>query len=92
MSKPKPTSSLPLFAGLDAEESNCASLEDIEWSHSRRSALFQCPRKYYYEYFGSNLRKAHDDPQKAKLRQLKNLKNRFERAGEILHFVIRAFF
>ena len=60
-----------------------------EWSYSRRGTLEQCPRKYYYQYYGSNRRTAKNDPQKEKLRFLKKLQNRHLRSGDILHFVIR---
>ena len=60
-----------------------------EWSYSRRGMLEQCARKYYYEYYGSNLQKAKEDPQKEKLRFLKKLQNRHLRSGDILHYVIR---
>ena len=26
----------------------------LEWSYSRRGVLEQCPRKYYYQYYGSS--------------------------------------
>lgn len=60
-----------------------------EWSHSRRVTLEQCARKYYYQYYGSKLQKAKNDPQKEKLRFLEKLQNRHLRSGDILHFVIR---
>ena len=60
-----------------------------EWSYSRRGTLEQCPRKYYYQYYGSNRRTAKNDPQKEELRFLKKLQNRHLRSGDILHYVIR---
>ena len=63
-----------------------------EWSHSRRVTLEQCARKYYYEYYGSKLQKAKDDPQKEKLRFLGALQNRNLRTGYILHLVIKTYF
>jgi len=60
-----------------------------KWSYSRRGTLEQCPRKYYYQYYGSNLNTAKNDPEKEKLRFLKKLQNRHLRTGDILHFVIR---
>lgn len=60
-----------------------------EWSYSRRNLLEQCPRKYYYQHYGSILKKSNNDPQKKKLHFLKKLKNRHLRSGEILHYVIR---
>ena len=60
-----------------------------KWSYSRRGMLEQCPRKYYYQYYGSNLNTAKNDPHKEKLRFLKKLQNRHLRSGDILHYVIR---
>lgn len=62
-----------------------------EWSYSRRNLLEQCPRKYYYEHYGSNLQTAKNDPQKEKLRFLEVLQNRYLRTGKILHFVVKAY-
>ena len=62
-----------------------------KWSYSRRGTLEQCPRKYYYEYYGSNLNTAKNDPQKEKLRFLKKLQNRHLRTGEILHRIIKTY-
>lgn len=59
------------------------------WSYSRRSALEQCPRTYYYRYYGSNKTKAKSESQKKRLRTLKALSNRYLLAGKILHVVIR---
>src|SRR5579864_2266947 len=68
------------------------SLKTVEWSYSKRTILEQCPRRYYYEYYGSHMRKAKDDPRKESLRTLKTLQNRYERTGHILHFVIATYF
>jgi hypothetical protein len=67
-------------------------MQGVEWSYSRRSTLEQCPRKYYFDYYGSALHRAASDPQKARLRGLKKLQNRHERAGEIVHQVIADYF
>lgn len=63
----------------------------LEWSYSRRGVLEQCPRKYYYQYYGPSLKKSNDDPQKEKLRFLKQLQNRHLRTGKLLHSVIRTY-
>ncbi len=62
-----------------------------KWSYSRREMLEQCARKYYYQYYGSSLKKSNNDPQKEKLHFLKKLQNRHLLAGNILHRVIRAY-
>src|SRR5262249_47803804 len=66
-------------------------VEEITWSYSRRGLLEQCPRRYYYTYFGAAARKAPADPEKATLRQLKALQNRYERSGTLLHLGISTF-
>lgn len=67
-------------------------LGDVAWSYSRRMALEQCARRYYYEYYGSNKRSAKQDASKDRLRFLKDLTNRYERTGAVLHLAIRTFF
>jgi len=81
----------------DAEEA-CPSptlwrpdLTRISWSHSRRSTLEQCARRYYYEYFGANKRTAKHDPLKEQLHFLKGVQNRYLRTGTILHLVINTY-
>jgi hypothetical protein len=67
-------------------------LKRIEWSHSKRGVLEQCPRKYYFEYYGAAQRRENTEPQRIRLRELKTLKNRHERAGEIVHLIIAHYF
>jgi len=50
--------------------------------------LEKCARRYYYEYYGAA---APAEPNKVEVSRLKRLKNRYERAGAILHFVIAAY-
>ena len=63
----------------------------INWSYSRRSTFEKCARLYYYDYYGSRIRVANQEPQKATLRLLKSLQTRHKRAGNILHMSIGAF-
>jgi hypothetical protein len=63
-------------------------LRDVTWSYSRRSVLEQCPLKYYFGYYGSNLQVAVREPLKAELRFLKTLASRHERTGSLLHMVV----
>ena len=63
----------------------------LSWSYSRREALEQCPRRYYYQYYGSHSRLAKTEPQKPPLQFLKKLSNRYLRPGEIVHLVIRTY-
>jgi hypothetical protein len=67
-------------------------LVDITWSHSRRALLEKCPLQFYYEYYGSNVGTATNDPDKLALHFLKCLENRYTRAGALLHLVISTFF
>lgn len=62
------------------------------WSHSRRSTLEQCSRKYYYTYYGASARSAKGEPDKDELRLLKGLANRHERVGNLLHLAIGTYF
>ena len=63
-------------------------IDGITWSYSRRGLLEQCPRRYYYAYYGANKNLALNDPQKTHLMFLKALVSRYERAGSILHLAI----
>ena len=63
-------------------------LAKVTWSYSKRSVLIQCPRKYYYEYYGANKRTAKNEPLKGQLHFLKKLQNRYERTGALLHLMI----
>ncbi|MDZ7290664.1 MAG: PD-(D/E)XK nuclease family protein [candidate division KSB1 bacterium] len=64
---------------------------DIIWSYSRRETLETCPKKYYYEYYGTNQKTAKGEVDKAALVQAKAWKNRYLRTGEILHLIIRTY-
>lgn len=92
--KPSPTDArMPLLWEDPASELGGRSLlNKIKWSYSRRSVLEQCPRRYYYEYYGAGGRKANADPDKATVRFLKSLQNRHERAGTIAHLIISTYF
>ena len=59
-----------------------------EWSYSRREVFEKCQRLYYYQYYGASARTAKTDPQKQRLRFLKDLSNRYLRAGDIMHWAI----
>ncbi|MEW5816967.1 MAG: PD-(D/E)XK nuclease family protein [Spirochaetota bacterium] len=62
-----------------------------QWSYSRREVLEQCPRRYYYQYFGSAARTAKTEPHKHMLRFLKGISNRYLRVGDIMHLIIRTY-
>jgi len=83
---------LPLLWHDSTPESGVRELlAKMRWSYSRRSALEQCPRRYYYDYYGASARAATGDPNKPTLRFLKSLQNRRERAGTIAHLVINTY-
>ena len=73
----------------EAQDKSKASVA-LSWSYSKRSSLERCPRQYYYEYFASKKRKAHEDSDKAEAQFLAELPSRHLRAGDIVHTVIRA--
>jgi PD-(D/E)XK nuclease superfamily len=62
-----------------------------DWSFSKRTVLFQCPRKYYYVYFGASPYTAEAEQLKPRLQELKSLSNVHLRSGEILDLVIRTY-
>jgi hypothetical protein len=66
-------------------------LAGVEWSYSRRNLFEQCLRRYYYTYYGANKRAAKDEPDKELLHRLKQMSNRFTRAGDILHLMIKTY-
>ncbi len=60
----------------------------LKWSYSKRGVLEQCPRRFYYQYYGANRGKAKNDPAKQELRLLKLAGNRHTRTGAILHLAV----
>jgi hypothetical protein len=83
---------LSLFEEEHEPESSHENLKNVVWSYSRRSTLEQCARRYYYEYYGSNKKTAKEESNKKELHSLKQLQNRYERTGSILHLVISQYF
>lgn len=87
---------LPLFeAEAPAEVVSvpvAEAVSKLKWSYSKRGVLEQCPRRFYYQYYGANQGKAKDDPSKQELHQLKLAGNRYTRTGAILHLVIADYF
>lgn len=64
----------------------------ISWSPSKIGTLKQCPRKFYYQYYGSKQSKAKLDHNKDRLKFLAGLSNKSLVAGEIIHAVIANYF
>lgn len=65
-----------------------AAAPELKWSFSKRGVLEQCPRKFYYQYYGANRHKAKNEPAKERLHKLRLAGNRHTRTGEIMHLVI----
>ena len=56
------------------------------WSHSRRRTFQECPRKYYYQYYGSHNGWENDAPESARRAyRLKNLTTLAEEIGAAVH-------
>ena len=58
---------------FDTDTSVEKEIEKISWSPSKMGTLKQCPRKYYYQYYGSKQLKAKEDHNKERLKYLSNL-------------------
>lgn len=65
--------------------------EKISWSFSKVGTLRQCPRKYYYQYYGSKKRMAITEPHKERLIFLSGLSNKHLVSGSIIHTVIATY-
>ncbi len=68
-----------------------APQEKIAWSFSKIGTLRQCPRKYYYQYYGSKKRKALNEGSKETLIFLSKLSNKHLVSGSIIHTVIATY-
>jgi CRISPR/Cas system-associated exonuclease Cas4 (RecB family) len=71
---------------------NSVPKEKILWSFSKKGTLDSCPRKYYFQYYGSKKKTAIYEPNKDKLQFLKGLSNEHLIIGEIVHTVIQNHF
>lgn len=72
----------------------CGRFQEFAWSYSRRQSLEQCPRRYYYEYYGASPCLALNEPEKVTLRRVRRAsvrgtatsKDMLQRAcGRLLH-------
>lgn len=63
-----------------------------DWSYSKRTVLEQCARAYYFLYFGANKTTAKGEADKDRLHFLKQIQNRHERAGDLLHLTVSTYF
>ena len=63
----------------------------VVWSFSRRNTLETCPRKYYYQYYGSKQEKRGSPKELDSIRFLKMLSNQHLVSGKIVHSLIRLY-
>jgi len=82
---------LSLFDLAALASTKPASPDDAVWSHSRRTQFERCLLQYYFAYYGASSRTAKFDTNKQQLRFLKDLSNRHERTGSILHLAIATY-
>jgi hypothetical protein len=67
-------------------------VDKISWSPSKREMLRQCPRKYYYQYYGASQRNAPKQPFKEQLSFLKGIGTKHLLQGDVVHTVIANYF
>jgi len=67
-----------------------ALTNNLSWSKSRAGTLGECPRQYYYSYYGSwGGWAAGADPRTREIYILKQLRNRPVWAGEVVHDTVQ---
>ncbi len=83
-----------LFVEMDPKiQGNPKNKKDLpDWSISKRDQLEQCPRRYYYQHYGSAARMATNDLLKGQLQFYRKLSNSWLLAGILLHLKIRESF
>lgn len=64
----------------------------VNWSYSKMQSFRDCPRKFYYSYYGSKKKKAYAEPLKQKLIELSKLSNKYMVQGSIVHQLISTYF
>lgn len=74
------------------DESKMSNCQAVSWSYSKMGTLRSCPRKFYYQYYGSKKRSAKADPQKDKIIFLSKFSNRHLIPGSIVHDAIALYF
>lgn len=79
-----------LFAEFNFGRGGPQTLDLQEWSPSKRNQLEQCPRKYYYQYYGNAADVMSGHP--ASLKFYRKLSNSWMLAGILLHLKIREVF
>lgn len=79
-----------LFDQFDIESRNHSKHSFRDWSPSKRSQLEQCPRRYYYQYYGDASEIIAG--QSASLQFYRKLSNSWMLAGILLHLKIKEVF
>ncbi len=64
----------------------------IHWSFSKMQTFRDCPRRYYFLYYGSKKRTAKEEPLKNKLSTLAGLSNKYLYQGYLIHNLISIYF
>ncbi|HEX2846250.1 MAG TPA: PD-(D/E)XK nuclease family protein [Chitinophagaceae bacterium] len=67
-------------------------LPKISWSYSKMQFFRDCPRKYYFHYYGSKKRTAKDEALKDVLIELSKLSNKYMVQGNLVHQLIGIYF
>ncbi len=75
---------------ISKEKSKTEKQSNIGWSFSKMEMLNDCPRKYYYNYFGTSKRKSKED-NKEDIAFLKDMSNIHVIVGDIVHKTIAVF-
>lgn len=65
---------------------------NVSWSYSKMQAFRDCPRKFYFLYYGSKKRSAKDEILKPKLIELSKLSNRYMVQGSVIHQLVKLYF
>ncbi|MGD2034375.1 MAG: hypothetical protein PVF73_04920, partial [Bacteroidales bacterium] len=79
---------LTLFDIDKSDKKQSLSKRKIKWSYSKREFLRQCLRKYYFHYYGSNLKLALKEKRKEDIRYYKSFSNKYLVFGDIIHKII----
>ncbi|MCI0423017.1 MAG: PD-(D/E)XK nuclease family protein [Acidobacteria bacterium] len=81
-----------LFVEMEPKPQGNPKKDLPDWSISKRDQLEQCPRRYYYQRYGSAARTATSDLLKEKLQFYRSLSNSWLLSGILLHAKIRESF
>lgn len=80
------------LSNIASAKQNKHQVRPSSWSISRMQVLDACPRKYYYQYFAGKKAVDSEGQDKDTINFLKQFSNEHLIAGDIVHWVIRAYF